>query len=109
MDSKLSNLEPQTRKTLLKLACFAAWSDLSVAPEERREILSLAVRMAVDAEEMAEIESWLKGPPGEVDPYELPVEHRQLFLDTLCDIVEADGVIAPEECETVRLIREFIG
>ena len=109
MDSKLTQLDPQTRKTLLKVACFAAWSDLSVAPEERREILSLAARMAVDEAELAEVVGWLKGPPEEVDPYDLPVEHRQLFLDTLCDVVEADGVIAPEECETVRLIREFIG
>ena len=91
------------------MACFAAWSDLSVAPEERREILSLAARMAVDEAELAEVVGWLKGPPEEVDPYDLPVEHRQLLLDTLCDVVEADGVIAPEECETVRLIREFIG
>jgi len=109
MEAKLAQLDPQTRKTLLKLACFAAWSDLSVAPEERREILSLAARMAADPSELAEIESWLKGPPDEVDPYELSIEHRQLFLDTLCAVIEADGVIAPEECETVRLIREFIG
>ena len=109
MDSKLTQLDPQTRKTLLKVACFAAWSDLSVAPEERREILSLAARMAVDEAELAEVVGWLKGPPEELDPYDLPVEHRQLFLDTLYDVVEADGVLAPEECETVRLIREFIG
>ena len=104
----LIQLSAQDRRGLLMLACHAAWSDLSVVPQERRVVLALAERLQVGEAELKEVNAWLKGPPPEIDPYELPRDHKELLCAVLMDVVEADGVLAPEKCETLRLVREFI-
>jgi len=108
MSPDLTRLDDDTRMTLLRLACFAAWSDLNVAPQERSVVLAFAKLLAVGPEEVKQVESWLKGPPDELDPNDLPREHRREFIHALEEVIVADGVIAPEECETLQLIREFM-
>lgn len=108
MDKDLTQLDPQSRRNLLKLACFAAWSDLEVVDAERAVVLELAALLTVGGDELAEVRGWLAGPPAEFDPAEVPVRHRELFLDALVAVVLADGRFVPEECETLRLISELI-
>ena len=108
MSPDLTRMDSETRMTLLRLACFAAWSDLNVAPQERNVVLAMAKLLAVGEDEVKQVEAWLKGPPDEVDPNDLPREHRRAFIHTLEEVIVADGVLAPEECETLALIREFM-
>lgn len=104
----VNELDANARRGLMKLAVHAAWSDLTVVPQEREVVLGLAKRLELGEDEVAEVLGWLKGPPPELDPYHLPRDHKELLCAVLLDVVEADGVLAPEECETLRLIREFL-
>ncbi len=103
-----SLLDARTRRNLLKLACYAAWSDLEIAPEERVAVLELAALMSMDEDELDEVRGWLKAAPEEFDPAEVAPEHRELFMDTLIAVVLADGRFVPEECETLQLLSELL-
>lgn len=108
MADNVADLPLETRRHLLGLACLAAWSDLVVVPEERELVLDKAVKLAMGEDQIKEVESWLKGAPPEFDPNDIPLEHRQLYLDTLLEVILADGRVAPEECEMLRLMREML-
>ena len=104
----VKELDANARRGLMKLAVHAAWSDLTVVPQEREVVLGLAKRLELGDDDVAEVKGWLKGPPPEIDPYHLPLEHKEVLCAVLLDVVEADGELAPEECETPRLVREFL-
>ena len=103
----IASLDEQTRRRLVQLACVGAWSDMSVAPEERQFVLQLCAELALGPRGCDEVQRWLDGPPPDFDPNEVLPEHRALFLRTLERVVEVDGRIDPDESETLRLIREL--
>jgi uncharacterized tellurite resistance protein B-like protein len=107
MVSKLSRSE---RMRLMRFVCSFAWADLEVQDEERKFVARLMHRLALDDEERRQVEAWLKGPPPpeEVDPSQVPREHRQLFLDTMRELVGADQVLDPEERETLSLFEQLL-
>ncbi|MGM0578451.1 MAG: hypothetical protein ACQEXJ_22195 [Myxococcota bacterium] len=105
----LEGMSTTTRKNLVQMACVAAWSDLSVAEAERRAILDLAMRLALDDEDLAEVRTWLDAPPPEFDPNDIPEAHRKTFVDALEDVVKADGRLDADECITLGIIRELVG
>jgi len=47
-------------------------------------------------------------PPEEVDPTDIPREHRQLFLDTIRDVITADGEVARDEWENLALFEQLL-
>jgi tellurite resistance protein len=96
------------RMSLIQMACVAAWSDMDIAPQERTVVLELAAKLALNDSEVATVESWLKSPPPEFDPYSIPRAYREAFLAAMVKVANADGRIDPEETETFRLIRELI-
>lgn len=104
----IATMTPTTRKKLVQMACVAAWSDLEIRPEERRAIFDLATQLALPGADLAEIKDWLSAPPPDFDPYDIPNEHRQAFLEAFLEIVTADGRIDPEESEAIRLLRELV-
>ena len=89
MDSKLGALAHDDRMRLLRFVCSFAWADLEIQPSERAFIMDLVVKLGVDEEERETVNEWLQTPPlpEEVDPMEIPVEHRQLFLNTILKIM----------------------
>ena len=107
MVSKLSRSE---RMRLMRFVCSFAWADLEVQDEERKFVARLMHRLALDDEERRQVEAWLKvpPPPEEVDPSQVPREHRQLFLDTMRELVGADQVLDPEERETLSLFEQLL-
>jgi len=101
-------MDPADRMKLIQMACVAAWSDMDIAPEERDVVLELATRLALSDDEIKTVESWLKTPPPEFDPYTIPRAYREAFLAAMIKVAKADGRIDPEETETFRLIRELV-
>ena len=97
-----------TRKRLVQMACVAAWSDMSIAQVEREVVMNLASSLGLSEPDLAEVQTWLKHPPPDFDPYDIPREHRQTFLDALVTVMKADGRLDPEESETLRLISELV-
>ncbi len=95
---------------LLKFVCTFAWTDLEVQEEERAVVDRLIQESSLDAAETARVQGWLSvpPPPEEVDPLDIPVEHRQLFYDAVRHLVEADGRIAEGERDSLALFQELL-
>jgi hypothetical protein len=107
MVSKLSRPE---RMRLMRFVCSFAWADLEVQDEERAFVARLMTKLDLDDEERNQVAGWLKvpPPPEEVDPSQVPREHRQLFLDTVRQLVAADRVLDPEERENLALFEQLL-
>jgi hypothetical protein len=91
---------------LLRFVTSFAWADLTVRDEERAFLARLMRRMALDAEDARAVAGWLAVPPSpdDVDPTEVPHVHRQLFREAAREVVLADGEVAPEEREYLKLL-----
>jgi uncharacterized tellurite resistance protein B-like protein len=89
----LRDLTPEQALTFLKFMCAFAWSDLRVSDIERKVISKLALRLGLSPAQVGQVEHWLEFPPSEdeLDPYEIPREHRRLFLASALEITCADG------------------
>jgi uncharacterized tellurite resistance protein B-like protein len=107
----LERLDHRQRLHLMKFVCAFAWADLAVQPEERAYVERLVARLGFQPEEERQIRLWLISPPPEesVDPTTIPREHGRIFLAAIDGVVAADGVISPEERESVRLVKELLG
>ncbi|MEC8422609.1 MAG: TerB family tellurite resistance protein [Myxococcota bacterium] len=106
----LSQLTRSERLRLVRFVCSFAWADLEIKPAERDFIQDLIRRLDLDDEETARVEGWLSFPPApeEVDPMEIPVEHRKVFLDTMLALVAADGELAEAETESFNLLSQLV-
>ncbi len=104
----VDTMSPTTRKKLVQMACIAAWADLEIHDAERQVVFELATQLALPGTDLSEVESWLREPPPDFDPYEIPNEHRAAFLEAFLEVITADGRIDPEESETIRLLRELV-
>ena len=103
----VEGMSQSTRRKLVQMACVAAWSDLEVAEAEKGVVRALAFELGLGGDDLLTIEEWLKTPPPEFDPFEIPHAYRRDFVHVLERVVVADGVIDPEECVTLALIREL--
>jgi uncharacterized tellurite resistance protein B-like protein len=108
--TNLASLTRRERLQLMKFACAAVWADLDVNRSEKSYILSLALRLGLSNAETEQVRGWLEAPPPpeEVDPAQIPLEHRRLFLEAIEDVVAADRVIDGPELESLRLLRELL-
>ena len=107
----LDQLNRKERLRLMKFVCSFAWADLEVQPEERDFVESMVKRLAMDDEDRQQVLGWLVRPPEpeSVDPTAVPPSHRQLFLDAVQGVIEADGKVAPEEYESFRIFEDLLG
>ncbi len=105
----LARLDPGERLRLLRFVASLAWSDLTIREGERAYVHRLISRLHLTPEETTKVEGWLKAPPNaeDVDPTTIPHEQRQLFLEALREMMEADGETSPEEKETFALLRQL--
>ena len=106
----LASLTRRERMQLMRFVCAAAWSDLEVSRSEKTYILSLALRLGLPDHEAEQVREWLEKPPPpeDVDPAQLPREHRSLFLKAIEETVAADRVVDAPERESLRLLKELL-
>jgi uncharacterized tellurite resistance protein B-like protein len=106
----LESLNHKQRLQLMKFVCAFAWADLSVHPEERAFVERLVRRLGFEPEEEERVMEWLLSPPSpeSVDPTRIPMEHKRVFLAAIDGVVAADGIIAPEERESLSLLKELL-
>ena len=95
---------------LMKFVCSFAWADLEIRPEERDFVADMVRRLELDEEEKRRVEGWLELPPSPeaVDPTRVPMAHRRLFVEAVEKVIIADGEIAPEERENLRLFKSLL-
>jgi hypothetical protein len=67
-------------------------------------------RLDLDDDERTRVEGWLAVPPSpeSVDPTLIPLSHKKIFLEAIEGVIEADGVIAPEERENLALFKDLL-
>ena len=106
----LTTLDREERLQLMKFVCSFAWADLEVADEERKFVGKLIDKLGLEADEIAMVEDWLEvpPPPEEVDPNNIPREHRQLFIDAARAMVVVDGRVDPDEAENLALLEMLV-
>lgn len=106
----LNDLSRDERMQLLRFLCSFAWADLEVRDAERSVVHKLVKRFDLDADEAAEVERLLRSPPPpeEVDPQEIPVHHREFFLETIKSMIYSDGEITAGEAESFELLDQLI-
>ena len=95
------------RLRLLKFACSLAWADLEVKNPERAFVGRLVKRFDLPSHERELVEEWLRVPP-EVDPQDVPLEHRKVFLATLRQLVSEDGAVSVDERESLDLLDQLM-
>jgi uncharacterized tellurite resistance protein B-like protein len=106
----IEDLDRDSRLRLVRFVCSFAWADLEVQEAERSWVHKLLGELGLDEDEKAQADRWLKvpPPPEDVDPLDIPLEHRQIFLNTVLQVVGADGRVDSKEMETLSLFEKLL-
>jgi len=106
----LDALNSEDRLQLMRFVCSFAWADLEIADAEREFIVKLVVRLGLDAEEQEQVANWLEVPPraDDLDPADIPTEHRQLFLDAAKAMIMSDGTVEDVEAENLIILDQLL-
>jgi uncharacterized tellurite resistance protein B-like protein len=106
----MQKLAAKDRLRLMKFVCSFVWADLEVKDSEKKFVARMVKKLHLTEDEKAQVQGWLKVPPRpeEVDPTQIPKEHRQMFLDTIRDVITADGEVAPDEWENLSLFEQLL-
>lgn len=107
----MKSLTSSERRQLLRFICSFAWADLEVQLEERDFIRGVVHDLQLPPEELAEVELMLAIPPhpDSIDPQDIPMEHKRLFLEKAMGMIRADGVVNQRENTNFRLFKELLG
>ena len=106
----MSDLSAEERLRLVRFVCAFAWADLEIRKEERALILNLARNLELDEEDLQQVHGWMNNPPqlDDLDPQEIPIEQRQMFLAAAQAMVVIDGDVDPEELEILELFQALL-
>lgn len=104
-----TSLPREDRLRLMKFVCSFAWADLEIQDEEREFVTKMIDYLELQ-DDRKQVEGWLRHPPPpeEVDPTDVPREHREMFLDAVRRLVAADDRIDPKEAETLALFEQLL-
>ncbi len=106
----MDQLTRDDRLRLVKFVCSFAWADLEIRPEERIFVDHIVRSLELNAEDQSKVAGWMKIPPSpeSIDPTQIPLAQRQLFIDSIEGVITADGEVAPEERENLALLKELL-
>ncbi len=102
----LDGLSREDRLQLMRFVCSFAWADLEIRDGERDFIIKMITRLELDEDETAQVAQWLQVPPpaDDLDPEDIPREHRQLFLDAAKAMILSDGNVEDVEAENLVIL-----
>ena len=106
----LDALNREDRLQLMRFVCSFAWADLEIADAELEFIVKMVVRLGLDDEEQEQVAKWLELPPraDDLDPADIPKEHRQLFLDAAKAMIMSDGNVEDVEAENLIILDQLL-
>lgn len=106
----LQDLNREDRLRLIRFVSSFAWADLEIADSERALVHELVQQAELNEDDAQLVESWLAHPPRveDLDPQDIPLEHRQLFLNAALKMVAADGTIDADEIENLALFEQLL-
>ena len=94
----------------MRFVCSFAWADLEITDRERDFIIKMVDSLDLDEDEREEVAEWLEVPPraDDLDPEDIPREHRQLFLDAARAMILSDGEIEDVEAENLVILDQLL-
>ncbi|MGD8316284.1 MAG: TerB family tellurite resistance protein [Myxococcales bacterium] len=106
----LKALDREDRLQLMRFVCSFAWADLEVSDGERDFIVRMVDRLGLDEAERAMVAEWIEVPPraDDLDPTDIPREHRELFLDAARAMILSDGTIDESEAENLIIFDQLL-
>ena len=106
----LDALNKEDRLHLMRFVCSFAWADLEITDREREFIVKMVIRLGLDDEEQGQVAGWLEVPPpaDDLDPADIPKEHRQLFLDAAKAMILSDGTVEDVEAENLVILDQLL-
>jgi uncharacterized membrane protein YebE (DUF533 family) len=106
----LDALNREDRLQLMRFVCSFAWADLEITEREREFIVKMVIRLGLDDEEQEQVAMWLEVPPraDDLDPADIPREHRQLFLDAAKAMILSDGNVEDVEAENLVILDQLL-
>jgi hypothetical protein len=106
----LDDLSPEHRQLLFRFLCSFAWADGEVADAERRFVHRLMGKVKLRDDERLDVDGWLDHPPNanDVQPGEVPLEHRHLFVDAMRAVIFMDGKVTDEEEFRLEALRRAL-
>ncbi len=106
----LEALSRDERLQLMRFVCSFAWADLEVTEQEREFIVIMVDRLGLDEDEREQVAKWLEVPPraDDLDPADVPREHRQLFLDAARAMILSDGEVEDVEAENLVILDQLL-
>ncbi len=106
----LDRLNREDRLQLMRFVCSFAWADLEITDREREFIVKMVIRLGLDEEEQVQVAQWLEVPPraDDLDPGDIPKEHRQLFLDAAKAMILSDGTVEDVEAENLVILDQLL-
>ena len=106
----LDRLNREDRLQLMRFVCSFAWADLEITDREREFIVKMVIRLGLDEEEQVQVAQWLEVPPraDDLDPGDIPKEHRQLFLDAAKAMILSDGTVEDVEAENLVIFDQLL-
>jgi hypothetical protein len=106
----LDRLNREDRLQLMRFVCSFAWADLEITDREREFIVKMVIRLDLDDEEQEQVAQWLEVPPpaDDLDPGDIPREHRQLFLDAAKAMILSDGTVEDVEAENLVILDQLL-
>jgi uncharacterized tellurite resistance protein B-like protein len=106
----LDELDREDRLQLMRFVCSFAWANLEVTEQERDFIVKMVDRLGLDEDERTQVGKWLEVPPraDDLDPGDIPREHRQLFLDAARAMILSDGNVDDVEAENLVILDQLL-
>ena len=106
----LESLDARERLQLIKFLCSFAWADLRLREAEREFVARMVERLGLKTEETLQVGTWLESPPpaDAVDPMDIPMRHREIFIEAVAGVIRVDGEIADEEREQFEILSELL-
>jgi uncharacterized membrane protein YebE (DUF533 family) len=106
----LDELDREDRLQLMRFVCSFAWANLEVTTQERDFIVKMVERLGLDEDERSQVSKWLEVPPraDDLDPADIPREHRQLFLDAARAMILSDGDVDDVEAENLVILDQLL-
>ncbi len=106
----LDALNREDRLQLMRFVCSFAWADLEITDREREFIVKMVIRLGLDDAEQEQVAQWLEVPPraDDLDPGDIPKEHRQLFLDAAKAMILSDGNVEDVEAENLVIFDQLL-
>ena len=107
----MKELTQEDKLRLMRFVCSFAWADLEVRAAERALVQNFMNSLELTPESSEKVKKWMQAPPlpEEIDPQDIPMAHREMFLEAARAMIVIDGHISQQEADHLELFAQLLG